>query len=1181
MIFTPFIDQLKSISTVLNNTGDINKLLTSFSALDVAQQKVLLSSNLLTEEQKQQCLAMTMLSSANAKYTADQLIKTTGISSEVLATWGLTKATDSLTFSQLAELAASDKQAKAVLEKIIAQNAATVSIGKVTASNITLAASESSATIATGAFTTAIKANIAAMKTWLTTTPLGWFTLAATSLAAVIGLVDLFTTSIKEQTEIMEEARSGYDEVHTELSNITKELKAQENELNLLLSKDKLTYAEKGQLEELQKITAELRIQEDLAKRNEEQAAKKLAKESSKLFQKQYGKYDISEDAIHAYQNDATFTGNNAALFSDENDISAMIAGYKQVQLLLEDAYATGDTYGIEHFESLTEELDHIIFSTASALQEQKNNISDYYDLIRDIPYNQLSAEQKEIADSYHNISDAIALIYKQLSPNVWNDMQIDALFHTKGIEKTKDELIDLAVLGKLTPEMLESYDILNQTLQESRLVLEDGQTAAEALCNELYALAEAKKLVDNTPLSISFSDIFALEDADGKATALGDLQEKIDELQTAWKGLKEITDSFNKTGKITIDQFQELLSFGDEYLKYLIDENGNIDLQTKSLQNLSAAYIENSKTKILNELVSQITSITSEAQAQEFLKQKVNDTTTALEELNEELLENWMLNLANTDITAQSAKQITDYYAAVQNALNSLGDAIDVGSFYGNVEQDTKKYIDAYMNYMKASLDAGKIDYQTYSREVAAFLKEMFDKGKLAAADYHEYTKQMLEVQQSAMDKVISAVIRRLDLEIKSYKEQIDHVEERYQKEIDYIDTLIEQHEEQKQKLQEENDELERQRNLEKALYELERAKTQRINKLYTGEKGYIYTAAGDAIRDSSDNVRKAKLDAAIADIDASIKKLEEQQKSLQEALDTEKEQLQEIIDNLSEYRDKWQEVADEYEIRQNELMANQILGADWEKNILDGRTDVLENFKNQYISIQQAIIDAAWNSANEQIKAAKEAEKASAGSQGSASKVEDTSFHSDPYLDSLVTDDVGKNVGQNLDTIKQNQKWYAVDKNGNKVSQGYSTKEELLEEYGARIRNGHLSAKQFATGGKNLKEQLAWTNEYGKEAILSPSRNAILTPIENQDSVLNPEMTKNLWRWAEINPNMFKSLIDFKGYANTPMNRDVQSVSVNIGDIQLYGVQDVNDLGNQIVKRLPNVMLQAINKR
>ena len=196
----------------MNNTGNTTQLLTSFNALDVAQQKVLLSSKLLTEEQKSQCATMVALSSVNSKYTAEQLTRATGVSAETLANWGLVDSTDSLTIAELAELAVSDKQAKNVLDKIIAQNAQAVANGEVTASNITLASSEGGATLATGAFTTAIKANISAMWTWMTTTPLGWLTLLAAGVFAAVKAYDALTVSVEEQKEKMEESLSAYED---------------------------------------------------------------------------------------------------------------------------------------------------------------------------------------------------------------------------------------------------------------------------------------------------------------------------------------------------------------------------------------------------------------------------------------------------------------------------------------------------------------------------------------------------------------------------------------------------------------------------------------------------------------------------------------------------------------------------------------------------------------------------------------------------------------------------------------------------------------------------------------------------------------------------------------------------------------------------------------------------------
>lgn len=481
-----FKQQLTDISTVLNNTGNTTKLLTSFNALDIAQQKVLLSSSLLSEKQKEQCITMATLSAANTKYTAEQLAKATGISTETLANWGLIESTDALTISELAQRAASDAQAKAVLDKIIAQNAEAVANGKIIASNTALTASEGGATLATGAFTTAIKANIKTMITWMTTTPLGWLTMLVGGIFLAVKAYDALTVSVKEQKEKMEDSLSAYKDAKSELSNITTELENQEQAMDDLLAKEKLTYAEQGQLEELQAITRELRIQKDLAEKEEGRTQKEVAKDASDLFNKQFGNYDISENAINEYRNNANITGNNAILVSDEDNISSTIAGYRQFNDLLDEAYGSESQEDIDHFKSLTEGLKDSIFETAQELQEQQSNIADYYNTIKDISYDDLTTEQKGIVDSYNSISDAIELIYQQLDSNTWKSMQIESVFDTEGIEKTKEELIEMVKAGEFDESTLQSYPKLSAALEQNKV-------SASELRNELEALAEAE----------------------------------------------------------------------------------------------------------------------------------------------------------------------------------------------------------------------------------------------------------------------------------------------------------------------------------------------------------------------------------------------------------------------------------------------------------------------------------------------------------------------------------------------------------------------------------------------------------------------------------------------------------------------------------------------------------------
>ena len=594
-----FKEQLTNISTVLNNTGNTTKLLASFSALDASQQKVLLSSKLLAEEQKEQCIVMSMLSSANTKYTAEQLSKTAGISAETLANWGLTSSTDTLTVSELAEKAATDAQAKSALEKIVAQNAQAVANGELTASNVTLTASETGTTLATGAFTTAIKANISAMKTWLLTTPAGWITMLVGGIFLAVKAYDALTVSVEEQKEKMEDSLSAYNDAKSELENITTELDNQKQAMDELLGKEKLTYAEKGQLEELQQITEELRIQKDLAEKEESRTQKEVASDAATLFKKQFGKYDISDEAIDEYQTNANATGNNAILVSDENDLSAMIAGYKQFNDLLDEAYGEKNQEDIDHFTSLTEDLKDSIFSTAQDLQTQQDNMSDYYNTIKNVPYDELTSDQKEVVDAYTAISNAIALIYKELDPNSWNEMQIDKLFTTDGIEKTKDELVEMAKEGTLDESTIQSYSKLNSTLEDSNMILNDGQSAASALCDEMYALADAEDDVQSSKLNetpISFTEAISQVQA---------LSEGLDQLDKIYADVYNKED-FDWSSILNNDDFKEqfgsLKNTTEEYanaynnfIKTVSNSPSDLSACQSAFDNLASAYIYNS----------------------------------------------------------------------------------------------------------------------------------------------------------------------------------------------------------------------------------------------------------------------------------------------------------------------------------------------------------------------------------------------------------------------------------------------------------------------------------------------------------------------------------------------------------------------------------------------------------
>ena len=986
-----FKEQLTNISTVLNNTGNTTKLLASFSALDASQQKVLLSSKLLTEEQKEQCIVMSMLSSANTKYTAEQLSKTAGISAETLANWGLTSSTDTLTVSELAEKAATDAQAKSALEKIVTQNAQAVANGELTASNVALTASETGTTLATGAFTTAIKANISAIKTWLFTTPAGLITMLVGGIFLAVKAYDALTVSVEEQKEKMEDSLSAYNDAKSELENITTELDNQKQAMDELLGKEKLTYAEKGQLEELQQITEELRIQKDLAEKEESRTQKEVASDAATLFKKQFGKYDISDEAIDEYQTNANATGNNAILVSNENDLSAMIAGYKQFNDLLDEAYGEKNQEDIDHFTSLTEDLKDSIFSTAQDLQTQQDNMSDYYNTIKNVPYDELTSDQKEVVDAYTAISNAIALIYKELDPNSWNEMQIDKLFTTDGIEKTKDELVEMAKKGTLDESTIQSYSKLNSTLEDSNMILNDGQSAASALCDEMYALADAEDDAQSSKLNEA-STSFELPDAETLKQQISDLNSAIDSIQSAYDTLNSAVEEYNTNGgTLSIDTIQSLLSLSDEYLACLQVENGQLSLNADAMAQLAQSKLDDAQATAVTQAMTELQAIAN-GEAAQSTTNYIAGNAALMSSLAQ--LSGSYEGVAKAAMTAAQAQRMSALISdaagkdktATENVMKGLDTklkliqttkaSINAGNFgkvagkssssskgSGKSASDTaKEEIEAYMEYLEKALEGGRITYSDYVRDVTLKLDDMYHNGRITAKEYFDYVEKRLNQQLEVYKSVLSAVTDLLEDEAQKWQDKIDAlndendllekqkddydsilsaVDQVYQDEIDRLNEQKDLLQDKIDAINDENDALELQRKKQEALIALDKARQQRNVKIYTEDRGYFYSIDQDAYKDAQQNLQDIKNEEV-------IKKLEDEQDALDDS-----------IELLEKYRDLWNDIADAYKKKTNEALAVALWGENYEKLILQNRTQDIEAFKDKYLEIQSKIDD------------------------------------------------------------------------------------------------------------------------------------------------------------------------------------------------------------------------------
>ena len=196
-----------------------------------------------------------------------------------------------------------------------------------TVSTEALTAAQKSSTLAARAGAVALKALSIAGNMVL-------FAVISKGIQLATTAIDNWIHRVEKANEAMNEAVGEYESAKSSLESVNSELEEQNKQLDELLAKDKLTYAEKGQLEELQKITEELLIQEAIEERRAEKASKEAAKKTVSAFNKQYGKYNTSREDLEKKMD---YSNERFPIPESEDDVTGNIAALIRAKELLEE----------------------------------------------------------------------------------------------------------------------------------------------------------------------------------------------------------------------------------------------------------------------------------------------------------------------------------------------------------------------------------------------------------------------------------------------------------------------------------------------------------------------------------------------------------------------------------------------------------------------------------------------------------------------------------------------------------------------------------------------------------------------------------------------------------------------------------------------------------------------------
>ena len=753
--------------------------------------------------------------------------------------------------------------------------------------------------------------------------------------------------------------------------------------------------------------------------------------------------------------------------------------------------------------------------------------------------YNEAVASQPKETIQLSSISETVDAVNTKLKPALDSLKTVyQSIFSSDGFTLDNVDVSMLESLKKSFEDLKENgIDIATEDFENFTRVITDSSTTSDEAQRAFNKLATT--LVNNSKVTLVSDDAFN--------TLVQTLEQLgITNAEEALQGLRNIQSEIASKG-------YDLANITNEQAAAFINE-GNASAE-------AVTYLQ--YYMIQKQLAEQPLSTVGDVESLENLCNTLGVTGEMLQEVIN--LKN-MMNAVNAGAPTaefmprieESKKKIAELAKGEFEYKFDFKPKLDSSKASGSakdIAEEFKNLLDAELKVLDTKMDAGLINFNDYIAQRLALIQKYYDEGKIKASDYYDYLSKHYETQLSYMDKVTSYVTTRIDKEIDSYNKQIDQIKEKYQTEIDYLDTVIDYYEKQKEALQDANTQRELQLALQKALYDLEKSQTQRTKKIYADNHGYIYRADGDAIRDAQDNLNKAKLDIQINEIDKAIKKVQEQQDALKKAMDKEVEAINKIIENLEAYKEKWSSVAKEYEEKQNEMIAQQMLGADIEKEILAGRLDVLEDFKNKYLAIQQAIKDANANAAQ---AALNEANKPSTGGSGSGSG-NGTKVTTTPKSP-LVSDTEKKRIQEENKKKKQRLT-------------GGGTK-NLVAKYANGTKNAEPGYHEIAENGDELIR-----DNYGNAYIAKGHQ---LHNFEGGETVYDAGDTKELLGGRlvpiESMPGISESLKNLMAYANTPDASQLR-IQPNIPDYNMLKSVDSKSSTNSQVYVTQNVNVTLPN--
>lgn len=396
-----------------------------------------------------------------------------------------------------------------------------------------------------------------------------------------------------------------------------------------------------------------------------------------------------------------------------------------------------------KYYSELGKALDYIVQNTTEAQRAAGGAYHTVYQYLMDE-----QAALQDDADAYNDSTDAVNenvnARRKLQAIDFWSDGKSNGMDVSYSFDKVNSAVQTLE-------DTIDGFDAskLNELLWGTNEGLSDEQ--AQALANLRKALTDMDFSADTNGVNAFIQalvqvGIVAQSSANGvDALAAGaqkmeDISSKMDEIQSAYKASTSAMEEYNQYGYMSLDSLQSLLTMNTEYLNCLELVNGKLQINKQSYAELLAAEYAEAAATILSNAQHEVANLTADdtAESTDDLKEKTEAEKTALENLLPAL---------------KNATAATATYSAAQEFANEVEKAGERGVDPAKLEEITNR-TNTQLSLLYTNMNAALKGGQALTNQLNGFGSSSKNAGKSSST-----TSKSVADLSSAFDTLTKAM--------------------------------------------------------------------------------------------------------------------------------------------------------------------------------------------------------------------------------------------------------------------------------------------------------------------------------------------------------------------------------------------------------------------------------------